>query len=77
METPSWFAALKGWRTMLVAVIGGALAALIGAAEAMDWAPVLRSYLPDIPAWAVGLIAAAIGGALRAITTTPMGQRRS
>lgn len=73
METPGFWAALKGYRTIIVAVIGGAIAALIGAAEAMDWAPVLRSYLPDIPAWAIGLIAAAIGGALRTITSTPLG----
>lgn len=72
----AWLAAIRGWRTMIVAMIGGAFAALIGAAQALDWAPVLRSYLPDVPAWAVGLAAAALGGALRAITTTPMGEKR-
>jgi len=75
MEIPGILAALKGWRTIIVAVICGGVAAMLGAASLMDWAPVLRSYLPDVPAWAVALGASFIAGALRVITTTPPGQK--
>lgn len=72
--TTEW-AALKGWRTLSVTMFAGGFAALIGAVEIMDWAPIITDYLPQVPGWAVTLIAAFIGGALRAITTTPMGEK--
>ena len=59
---------LKGWRTVLFAL----LLATIGVLEATDWA----SIVPDGPAkgWILLAIALAIAW-LRVITTTPVGRR--
>lgn len=72
MEKPGLLAALKGWRTMAVAIFCGGMAALVGAAAALDWAKPLHDWLPTLPGWAIVLLASFIGGALRTITTTPM-----
>ena len=58
---------LKGWRTMMFAM----LLASIGVAEATDWA----SLIPDGPVkgWTLLAISLAIAW-LRAITTTPVGR---
>ena len=59
---------LKGWRTVLFAL----LVATIGVLEAADWA----SIVPDGPAkgWILLAIALAIAW-LRVITTTPIGRK--
>ena len=59
---------LKGWRTVLFAL----LVATVGVLEAADWA----SIVPDGPAkgWILLAIALAIAW-LRVITTTPIGRR--
>jgi len=66
------WADLKGYRTAIWSVLLGVLCALAGAAEIMDWAPVLRANFPSVPAWLLGLFASAITLWLRAITTTPV-----
>ena len=59
---------LKGWRTVLFAL----LLATIGVLEATDWA----SIVPDGPAKGWILLAIALATAwLRAITSTPIGRR--
>lgn len=73
MDVLSILATLKGWRTMIIAAICGGAAAVIGAVQIMDWAPVLSAALPDVPGWIIALTASFVGGALRVITTTPMG----
>lgn len=72
MEQPTFWAALKGWRTMIVAVFCGGLAAMIGAASMLDYATPLQEWLPTWPGWLIVLIASFIAGALRAITTSPI-----
>ncbi len=60
---------LKGWRTVLFAL----LVATVGVLEAADWA----SIVPDGPAkgWILLAIALAIAW-LRVITTSPIGGRK-
>lgn len=72
MDKPGFWAALKGWRTMIVAVICGGAAAMIGAAAMLDWAAPLHDWLPTLPGWLIVLLASFIAGALRTITTTPL-----
>ncbi|MGC0600751.1 hypothetical protein, partial [Escherichia coli] len=67
---------LKGWRTMAVAIIAGGLSAAFGALSLMDWAEPVRDLFPALPGWAIILLAAFIAGALRAITTTPLGEKQ-
>lgn len=76
MDKPGFWAALNGWRTMIVAVICGGAAAMIGAAAMLDWAAPLHDWLPTLPGWLIVLLASFIGGALRTITTTPMGSSK-
>ncbi len=64
------FAPLKGWRTLLFAL----LVATIGVAEATDWAQVI----PDGPDKGLWLLAISLAIAfLRVITTTPLGKSKS
>ncbi len=64
------FAPLKGWRTLLFAL----LVAAIGVAEATDWAQIV----PDGPQKGLWLLAISLAIAfLRVITTTPPGKRES
>lgn len=72
MKKPSLWDALKGWKTIIVAVICGGVAAMIGAAAMLDWAQPLHDWLPTLPGWLIVLLASFIGGALRVITTTPL-----
>ncbi len=61
------FAPLKGWRTLLFAL----LVATIGVAEATDWAQIV----PDGPRKGLWLLGISLAIAfLRVITTTPIGK---
>lgn len=60
---------------MVVALVSGGLAAVWGVLTEFDFAPSLQAMLPDLPAWAIVLLASFIGGALRTITTTPVFSR--
>lgn len=71
-----FWAKIKGWRTMIIACLAGGLSAGFGALTMLDWSPVLQDFVPQLPGWAIVLLAAFIGGALRTITTTPMGGER-
>ena len=76
MEKPGFWERLKGWRTMGVAIIAGGLSAAFGALSFMDWTEPVRELFPSLPGWVIILLAAFIGGALRVITTTPMGEKQ-
>lgn len=66
---------LKGFRTVIIAAASGAVAALFGALSLTDWGAVLHANMPAIPGWAIVILAATLGGALRSITTTPIGKK--
>ena len=76
MDKPGFWEQIKGWRTMGVAIIAGGLSAAFGAISLMDWAEPIRDLFPSLPGWVIILLAAFIGGALRVITTTPMGDKQ-
>ena len=56
--------------------IAGGLSAAFGALSFMDWAEPVRELFPSLPGWVIILLAAFIGGALRVITTTSMGEKQ-